>query len=113
MNTAAPTSRVDRFRAMIERFPARAEPRFSLGRALQDAGDHAAAEPQYAAAHELQPDLMMAWLHQAECLLELGRLSEARAAAKEAHGLAVSQGHSVPRQDAEQLMADIDDELAG
>lgn len=111
MNTAAPTSRADRFRAMVERFPDRAEPRFSLARALQDAGDHAAAQAHYAAAQALQPDLMMAWLHQAECLVELGRWQEAHAAASRAHELAIAQGHSVPRLDAEQLIADIDDEL--
>ena len=113
MTAAAPTSRVDRFRAMIERFPDRAEPRFSLARALQDAGDHAAAEVHYASAQALQPELMMAWLHQAECLVELGNLADARVAASRAHELAVAQGHSVPRQEAEQLIADIDDELAG
>lgn len=103
---------IDRFRAMTERFPDRAEPRFSLARALQDAGENAAAAEHYGVACELQPDLMMAWLHRAECLIELGRPDQARPAAVRARDLAIAQGHTGPRLDADELLEELDDELA-
>jgi len=103
--------RIARFAAMVQRFPDRSPPRFSLARALHDAGDHAAAEREYAVAVQLQPDLMMAALHRAECLVELGRWQEAGEMAEKARDLAVEQGHSGPLADAEELMLDIADEL--
>ena len=96
---------------MVERFPDKAPPRFSLARALQDVEDWAGAEEHYSEALRLQPDLMMAALHRAECLMELGRFAEAQGPAQEALRLARAQGHSGPLADAEGLLADIADEL--
>ncbi len=104
--------RIARFEAMVARFPERPEPRFSLARALHDAGDHGAALPHYEQACELQADFMMAWLHRAECLLELDRLPEAAQAATKSCEFAVAQGHVGPRQEAEELLEEIAD-LAG
>ncbi len=109
---AQPDPRIARFEAMVARFPDRAEPRFSLARALHDAGDHATALGHYEKAGELQADFMMAWLHRAECLLELGRLPEAADAATLARKFAVAQGHVGPRQEAEELLDEIAD-MAG
>jgi len=103
--------RIDRFEKMVERFPDRSPPRFSLARALHDAGRHADAEPHYARALELQPDLMMAALHRAECLVELDRYEEARTAAMAAREMAQKQGHTGPYADADELLEDIADEL--
>ncbi len=103
--------RIARFEKIVERFPDRSPPRFSLARALQDAGRHADAEPHYEEALRLQPDLMMAALHRAECLLELQRYEEAKAAAVTARDMAVRQGHTGPKADAEALLEDIADEL--
>jgi len=105
--------RIARFEAMVARFPDRSPPRFSLARALQDAGELAAAVPHYARAAELQPDLMMAWLHHAECLLGLQRFAEALPIAEEARRLAVTQGHEGPLADATELLEDLADELEG
>lgn len=105
------TTAIERARMMTERFPDRAPPHFSLGRALQDAGDFAGAEASYARAAELQPDLMMAWLHRGTCLWELQRAEEARDCADRARKLAVSQGHSGPLDEADELLEAIADFL--
>ncbi|MEY3013109.1 MAG: Tetratricopeptide repeat [Pseudomonadota bacterium] len=95
---------LQRARAMVERFPDRAPPHFSLARALHDLGRFDEAQQAYARAAELQPDLMMAWLHRGECLLELQRAEEARSCAEQARALARSQGHSGPLGEAEELL---------
>lgn len=105
------SDRITRFQAMVERFPERAPPRFSLARALHDADNHAAAEGHYAEALKLQPDLMMAAMHRAECLFELGRFEDAREAAQVALSMALKQGHTGPQADAENLLEEIADEL--
>ncbi|MCO4764041.1 MAG: hypothetical protein KC502_21190 [Myxococcales bacterium] len=102
---------ISRFQALVERFPERSPPRFSLGRALQDAGQMAAAAEQYGHAARLQPDLMMAWLHQAECLLAVGDLAVAKTSAEQARKLAVGQGHEGPLADVTELLEDIEDEM--
>lgn len=105
------TTAVERAQAMVERFPDRAPPHFSLGRALQDAGDAASAEQAYAAAARLQPDLMMAWLHRAECLWEMQQAEAAKECAEQARQLAVAQGHSGPLEEADELLEVIADFL--
>ncbi len=102
-------ARLDRARALVERFPDRAPPHFSLGRALHDAGALAEAVDHYRRAAALQPDLMMAHLHAAECALALGDASLARSAAEAAQRLARQQGHSGPLAEATDLLEAIDD----
>ncbi len=112
---AAPASdpalhaRIEKARALAVRFPDRAPPHFSLGRALQDAGAWAEALTHYRRAAALQPDLMMAHLHAAECALALGDASLARVDAEAAQRLARQQGHSGPLVEATSLLEAIDD----
>lgn len=101
--------RIAKARSLVDRFADRSPPHFSLGRALHDANNCAEAELSYAIAARLQPDLLMAWLHRAECLLEIGRLHEAEACATQAYKLAKSQGHSGPLAEAEELLATIEE----
>ena len=108
---AMSNDRIARFTAMVERFPDRSPPRFSLARALQDSGEYQAAVGHYAEALRLQPDLMMAALHRAQCFFELSQFEEAKAAAEQALQLAVKQGHTGPQADANELLEDIADEL--
>jgi tetratricopeptide (TPR) repeat protein len=96
--------RITKARGLVERFGDRSPPHFSLGRALHDAGDWSGAEVSYNEAARLQPDLLMAWLHRAECLLEIGRLDDAAACATHARNLAKSQGHSGPLAEADELL---------
>ncbi|HAN30666.1 MAG TPA: hypothetical protein DCQ06_03630 [Myxococcales bacterium] len=101
--------RIERFRKLVERFPDRSPPRFSLARALHDAGQHEEAAGLYADAYRLQPDLMMAWLHAGECLLEIGRFDEAETVTQKALALAKSQGHESPQAEAIELLDEIED----
>ena len=110
-DSAPSDPRIERFEAMVARFPDRSPPRFSLARALQDAGRYDAATEHYAKAAALQPDLMMAWLHWAECLMASGRYDEVREPAERARALAVSQGHEGPLADVTELLEDLDDEV--
>lgn len=84
---------------------------FSLGQALFEAHRFADAEPAFARAAALQPDLMMAHLRRAECLVSLQRYADARPSAETARALAIAQHHVGPRGDAEDLIEDIDDAL--
>ncbi len=102
---------IERFRAMTVRFPDSELPWFSLGRALHEARQFAEAAVAFDAACARRPDMMMAWLHAAECLAADRRWSEARERASEAHRLAVGQGHSGPQADATALIEEVDDEL--
>ncbi len=104
--------RITRFTAMVERFPDRSPPRFSLARALQDNEDYVAAAQHYAKALELQPDMMMAALHRAECLFEVRDFAQAEQAAHRALELAIKQGHTGPQADAENLLEEIADETS-
>ncbi len=108
---ADPDPRIARFEAMVARFPDRSPPRFSLAQALQDAGRHGDAVPHFAEAARLQPDLMMAWLRQAESLVALERYADAEPVAQEALRLALAQGHDGPEADARELLEDIEDGL--
>ena len=107
----SPDPKIVRFEAMVVRFPDRSPPRFSLARALHDNGQLEAAVPHYQKAAELQPDLMMAWLHGAECLSALGRFAEALPLAEQAKRLAIAQGHEGPLADVTELLEDLEDEL--
>ncbi len=84
---------------------------FSLGQALFDAGRFADALHAFATAARLQDDLMMAHLRQAQCLCELGRHAEARPFAEKTRDLAIAQKHEGPREDAEELLEEIEDAL--
>jgi len=105
--------RIQKARSLVERFADRSPPHFSLARALHDAGDVAGAERSYAAAARLQPDLLMAWLHRAECLLEIGQLDDAWTCATRARELARSQGHSGPLAEADELLDAIAEQKDG
>ena len=102
---------IARWRAMATQFPVSELPRFSLGMALQAAGRSADAAAVFDEAAALRPDMMMAWLHAAQCLTAGGRWVDARSRTVEALRLAEAQGHRGPFADATALLAEIDDEL--
>lgn len=103
--------RTARFRAMTEDDPDNELAWFSLGQALFDAGRYADALPAFARAAELQPDLMMAFLRQAECLCELKLHAQARPFAQRTRELAIAQHHEGPLEDANDLLEEIEDTL--
>lgn len=101
--------KVARFEAMKAKFPASEMPRWSLANALADAGrrDEAIAELQSLVA--MKADYCVAWLKLGELTLAAGDHPTARAALQETVRLAVAQGHSAPRNEAESLLEELDD----
>ena len=111
MTHAHEDPRTARFRAMTEDDPDNELAWFSLAQALFDAGRYTDALPAFARAAELQPDLMMAYLRQAECWVELKEFAQARPLAEKTRELAIAQNHIGPREDAEELLEEIEDAL--
>lgn len=104
--------RIARFREMVAEDPDNELAQISLGQALLEAGRPAEAERAFQRAYELQPDLMMAYLRRAECLMALQRFAEARPLAEKGLELAVAQNHVGPRGDAQEMLEEIDDALS-
>lgn len=103
--------RIARFRKMADQFPTSELPRFSLGQALLEARRWGEAEETFAEVIRINPSYMMAFVHRTRALMELERWSDAADACRTAISLAISQGHSGPRAECEQLLAEIEDEL--
>ncbi|WP_128000221.1 PA2778 family cysteine peptidase [Piscinibacter defluvii] len=82
--SAAPAVAVPVYRSALARHPGRLSLQIGLGNALHAAGDRAAAAAAFEAAAQAHPDSAPAWLNLASTLSELGRPSEALAAAREA-----------------------------
>lgn len=106
------SERIDRCRALVAQFPDSELPRFSLGQALLEAGRFEEAAATFAEVAAIKPDYMMAHVHRTRALMELERWSDARDACRAAIQLAIAQGHSGPRMECEQLLGEIEDELA-
>ncbi|MCC6620161.1 MAG: hypothetical protein IT385_02840 [Deltaproteobacteria bacterium] len=101
-------TRIERFQAMKARFPQSEMPRWSLASALAEAGQ---VEPAIAELKELvalKPDYCVAWLELGRLSAGRGDVATARPALEEAIRLALAQGHSAPRIDAEALLEDLD-----
>ena len=101
-------AKIEKFQAMKAKFPASEMPRWSLANALADAGrrDEAIAELQELV--RMKPDYCVAWLELGKLAAQGGDNETARPALMEAIRLAVAQGHSAPRMDAENLLEDLD-----
>jgi len=101
--------KIARFEAMKARFPASEMPRWSLANALADAGRSADAIAELEALVALKPDYCVAWLKLGELTLHAGDGDKARRALDETVRLAIAQGHSAPRNEAEALLEELDD----
>lgn len=101
--------KIARFEAMKAKFPASEMPRWSLANALADAGrtDDAIAELEALVA--MKADYCVAWLELGRLTLRRGDAARARAALETTIRLAIAQGHSAPRNEAEALLEDLDD----
>jgi tetratricopeptide (TPR) repeat protein len=95
---------IARYRKMLEQNPDNELTRFSLGKALFDAGEFAGAKEQFAAALAGRPDWMAAAILAARCELELGNQEAARPALEQAKELARKQGHVGPLAQVEELL---------
>jgi len=100
---------IERHRARVAQFPDHELPRFSLGKALFDAGQYEEAREHFQVALRLKPDWMAVQILLARCELMLGRREAAREALERARVLAEQQNHAGPKAEVEQLLADLDD----
>jgi len=96
-----------RHRELVAKFPENELARFSLGRALFDAGAIAEAREHLVAALAKKPDWMVVQILLGKCDLALGNRAAARAAFERALELAVTQHHEGPQAELEALLADL------
>ena len=94
-------------RQRVEQFPDNAVARFSLAKALLDAGQFAEARDHFNTALAAQPDWMAVAILLGKCELALGNKAAARAAFEKALNLAVAQHHEGPQSEMEQLLREL------
>ena len=99
--------RIARFQQQLDRKPDNELARFSLGKALFDAGRMAEAREHFVVALARKPDWMVVQILLAKCELALGDPAAARAGLQRAHQLAVEQNHQSPREEIEQLLKEL------
>lgn len=102
--------KIDRFRGLKEKMPASELPRWTLAQTYEEAGLAAEAIAEYEGLVALKPDYCLAWLRLGALRTAAGELEAARAALVEGRRLAVEQGHSAPKAEADKLLAMLDDD---
>ncbi len=103
----APNEHIARHAKMVAPFPDNELARFSLGKALYDAGDFPAAREHLAIALQRKPDWMVVQILIGKCDLALGNRTFARAAFERARELAIQQNHEGPLAEMEQLLSEL------
>lgn len=98
---------IARYEKMVEQFPQNELARFSLGKALFDAGDFTRAKEQLEAALSKKPDWMVVQILIGKCELSLGRRAEAKSAFERALRLALEQHHEGPQAEMEQALREL------
>jgi tetratricopeptide (TPR) repeat protein len=96
-----------RQRDLVAGHPRNELARFSLGRALHDAGDLVGAREHLSVALSLKPDWMVVQILLGRCDLAEGRTTEAIVAFERALQLAVSQHHEGPQAELEELLSEL------
>lgn len=96
---------VNRQRALVTRHPSSELARFSLAKALVDAGQPAEAREHLDFCVARKPDWMVAWMLLGACQRALGNVTAARAAYVTARDLAVAQHHEGPLAEIEAVLA--------
>jgi tetratricopeptide (TPR) repeat protein len=96
-----------RQKALVSQFPRNELARFSLGKALYDAGDLLGAREHLSVALSLKPDWMVVQILLGKCDLAEGRTSEAVQAFQRALKLAQDQHHEGPQAELEDLLSEL------
>lgn len=99
---------IARYEKMVEQFPQNELGRFSLGKALFDAGDFARAKEHLQIALTKKPDWMVVQILVGKCDLALGDKASTKAAFQRALQLAIEQHHEGPQAEMEQTLAELD-----
>jgi predicted Zn-dependent protease len=98
---------ISRYEKMVAQFPGNELARFSLGKALFDAGDFARAKEHLTAALAKKPDWMVVQILIGKCELAQGNAVAAKAAFERALQLAIEQHHEGPQAEMEQALAEL------
>ncbi len=98
---------IARYEKMVEQFPQNELARFSLGKALFDAGDLTRAKEHLLVAIAKKPDWMVVQILIGKCDASLGDKPAAKAAFERALSLAIQQHHEGPQAEMEQALADL------
>jgi tetratricopeptide (TPR) repeat protein len=99
---------IARYEKMVTQFPQNELARFSLGKALFDAGEFVPAKEHFAAALVKKPDWMVVQILIGKCDLSLGDKAAAKAAFQRALQLALEQHHEGPQAEMEQALVELD-----
>jgi tetratricopeptide (TPR) repeat protein len=99
---------ISRYEQMVRQFPENELGRFSLGKALFDAGEFARAKEHLEIALRKKPDWMVVQILIGKCELALGNGDAAKAAFRRALQLAIEQHHEGPQAEMEQALADLE-----
>jgi tetratricopeptide (TPR) repeat protein len=99
---------IARYEKMAEQFPQNELARFSLGKALYDAGEFARAKEHLSVALAKKPDWMVVQILIGKCDLALGDKASAKAAFERALQLAIEQHHEGPEAEMKQALAELD-----
>lgn len=99
---------ISRYEQMVSQFPQNDLARFSLGKALFDAGEFARAKEQLDVALQRKPDWMVVQILVGKCELALGQKAAARASFQNALKLAIEQNHEGPQMEMEAMVAELD-----
>jgi predicted Zn-dependent protease len=98
---------IARYEKMVEQFPQNELARFSLGKALFDAGQFARAREHLEMALARKPDWMVVQILIGKCDLSLGNRDGAKSAFERALQLAIDQHHEGPQAEMEQALRDL------
>jgi predicted negative regulator of RcsB-dependent stress response len=99
---------IARYEKMVAQFPQNELARFSLGKALFDAGQFAQAKEHLSAALAKKPDWMVVQILIGKCDLALGDKVSAKSSFQRALQLASEQHHEGPQVEMEQALAELD-----
>lgn len=99
---------IARYEKMVEQAPENELARFSLGKALFDAGDFLKAREQFEIAIRKKPDWMVVQILIGKCELALGNKAKAKADFERALQLAIEQNHEGPQMEMEEMIAELD-----
>ena len=99
---------ISRSEKLVQQFPENELGRFSLGKALFDAGEFARAREHLEVALAKKPDWMVVQILIGKCELALGNKAKARADFERALKLAIEQNHEGPQLEMEQALAELD-----
>ena len=102
-----PNALIAKYEAVLKERPNDELIRFSLGKALLDAGRLEEAEEQLRLALEAKPDWMVVTMLVAKCALRRGDKAGARALYENALQLAIDQQHEGPEEEVRAALAEL------